>query len=225
MNSLKDRQLASTAAEMIVLHYTKFKDRSIVLHTLSREYGRRSFLVTVGRSTPMALFLPLSIVQAEVVESPRSSLWRSHAFSPVHMLSGLRGSMLKNSIAMFISEVLYRVVHEDAYEDGLYDWCVSQILALDALEGDYANFHLRWLLDLASALGFAPSIEDLMHFVDSDLPAVRTLLEGSFAEAMLLPLNGSSRSRISESLLRYFSFHTETDLNIRSLDVLREVLR
>ena len=210
----------TVATELIVLHYTKFKDNSIVLHTLSREYGRRSFLVSVGKSAPTSLFVPLNILQAEVIESPRSSLWRAHAFNPVHQLTGLRNSMPKTTISLFISEVLYRVVHEDAYEDGLYEWCVSQILSLDALEGDYSNFHLRWLLELASALGFSPSIEDLMPFVGSDLTAVRTLLEGSFADAMLLPLNGVTRSRIAESLLKFFSFHTETDLHIRSLEVL-----
>ena len=210
----------ATATSMIVLHYTKFKDNSIVLHTISREYGRRSFLVSVGKSTPMALFLPLNILQAEVLESPRTSLWRAHAFTPVHTLTGLRSSMSKNAIAMFISEVLYRVVREESGEPGLYEWCESQILELDALEGDFSNFHLRWLLELASALGFAPSVEGLMPFVGSDLAAVRALLEGSPADAMLLPLNGVTRSRIAESILRYFSFHTETDLRIRSLEVL-----
>ena len=35
----------TTNTELIVLHTTKFGENSVVLHTLSREYGRRGFLV------------------------------------------------------------------------------------------------------------------------------------------------------------------------------------
>ena len=35
--------------ELIVLNYTKFGENSIALHTLSREYGRRSFMVRIGK--------------------------------------------------------------------------------------------------------------------------------------------------------------------------------
>lgn len=31
--------------ELIILHTTKFSDNAVVVHTLSREYGRRGFIV------------------------------------------------------------------------------------------------------------------------------------------------------------------------------------
>ena len=117
-----------------------------------------------------------------------------------------------------------RTIREGVNEDGLYDWCVSQILALDALEDDYANFHLRFLLDLASAMGFAPSAEDLMPFAGEDLERICALAGESFGRAMLLPLTGSERTRIAESILRYFSFHTESAINLRSLAILHACL-
>ena len=44
----------TVSAELIVLHLTKTGDNSIVIHTLSREYGRRSFFVRgVGKSSMM----------------------------------------------------------------------------------------------------------------------------------------------------------------------------
>ena len=48
-------------AELIILNHTKFGENSIVLHTLSSEYGRRGFLVKVSPRTAMALFLPLNL--------------------------------------------------------------------------------------------------------------------------------------------------------------------
>ena len=35
-------------ARLIILHFTKIKDAAIVVHTLSRPWGRRSFLVHLG---------------------------------------------------------------------------------------------------------------------------------------------------------------------------------
>ena len=65
-----------TNTELIVLHTTKFGENSIVAHTLSKEYGRRSFLIKgVSRKAMMTLMLPLSILEAEVVETSRSTLY------------------------------------------------------------------------------------------------------------------------------------------------------
>ena len=58
--------------ELIVLHTTKFGENSIVVHTLSREYGRRSFLLRgVGKKSGMSLFLPLTLLEGDVTESSK----------------------------------------------------------------------------------------------------------------------------------------------------------
>ena len=62
--------------ELIVLHTTKFGENSIVVHTLSRDYGRRGFLVRcAGRKSVMTLFQPLSVLEAEIHESSKSKLF------------------------------------------------------------------------------------------------------------------------------------------------------
>ena len=43
------------STELIILNHTKFGENSIVIHTLSQAYGRRSFLVRVGRKSAMSL--------------------------------------------------------------------------------------------------------------------------------------------------------------------------
>lgn len=208
---------------LIVLHYTKIKDSAIVLHTLSRQWGRRSFLVHLGKGQSMALFQTLSIVQADITENPRSELWKAGKFIAEHPLIDLRQNFNKNTIALFMGEVLYRTVTDGSREDGLFDWCRKSILTLDAMEGDFANFHLRWLLEFSSALGFAPSMEGLAPFAGEFFSEVSSLLSLSFGEAMLLPLNGRERNGICDSLIRYISHHTEMSLDIRSLRVLREI--
>ena len=209
--------------ELIVLHTTKFGENSIVVHTLSREYGRRSFLVRGAGKRLMSLFLPLNILEADIVESTRSTLFTARNLTARHPLLGIRSNVFKNSMTMFMSEVLYRVIKEGAAEQGLYEWCERNILLLDAVQQDFSNFHLRFLLELTVALGFSPESRDLQPCVGDHYPTVERFMQTSFAESMLIPLNGSVRNEIAEEILRYIEFHTESSVNINSLKVLRDL--
>ena len=209
--------------ELIVLHTTKFGENSIVVHTLSREYGRRSFLVRGAGKRLMSLFLPLNILEADVQESTKSTLFTARNLTARHPLLGIRSNVFKNSMTMFMSEVLYRVIKEGAAEQGLYEWCERNILLLDAVQNDFSNFHLRFLLELTVALGFSPESRDLQPFVGDHYPMVERFMQTSFAESMLIPLNGSVRNEIAEEILRYIEFHTESSVNINSLKVLRDL--
>ncbi|MBO4263160.1 MAG: DNA repair protein RecO C-terminal domain-containing protein [Bacteroidales bacterium] len=208
---------------LIVLHSTKFGEKTLVLHGLCDEGGRSSFLVPAGRGA--AMLMPLSILEGEAAENPRSELRRLHGVSALYPLTGLRTNPGKSAISLFLSEVLYRSVREDAFSEALFDWCCRQILALDALPRDFSNFHLRFLLEYAAILGFAPSGEGLMPFAGARLSGLLALSQAPFADAMLLPFSGAQRSEMADALLRYLGFHLEMRLDVRSLKVLRELFR
>ena len=208
-----------------MLASTKVGEKNLVLHTLSAEWGRRSFICSLSGSSRMSLFQPLSILDAEVTENSRSDLWRAHKFCAAHPLNSLRSNLHKNTMALFISEVLYRTIKDGANEDGLFEWCRKCILTLDALESDFSNYHLRFLLELAGILGFSPSEDDILPFAGKHLKEISLLLKSGFAESMLIPLNGESRNEIAGILLQYLGCHTESAINVRSLTVLREIFK
>ena len=209
--------------EFIVIAATKVGESSMVLHTLSSEFGRRSFICSVGKSTPTALFQPLSILSGVYTENTKSELWRIGSLKAECPLLGVRTSVGKNAMTMFLGEVLFRALRDGVNEEGLYEWLRGSLLTLDALEGDWANFHLRFLLELCGALGFSPTIQDLAPFVGERYAQVHKLLTLSYTESLLLPLSGEMRNEIAEMLLDYLGFHLEMNLNIRSLRVLREL--
>ncbi|MBO4466239.1 MAG: DNA repair protein RecO C-terminal domain-containing protein [Bacteroidales bacterium] len=211
------------ALEFIIIGTTKVGEKSLVLHTLSAEYGRRSFIVSVSKSSSMALYLPLNILSGEVSDNHLSDLWRVSGLRAEYPLAGLRGDVRKNSMSMFLSEVLFRCLRDGEYSPDLYDWCRQSILTLDALGDDFANYHLLWLLDLCGVLGFSPRLEDIMPFADEHFEDIRQLLTLDRSSALLLPLSGARRSDIAAILLDYLSYHLDTKLNIRSLAVLREL--
>ena len=213
----------TTGTELIVLHTTKFGENSIVVHTLSRDYGRRSFLVRGAGKKVMSLLLPLNILEAEITESTKSTLFTARNLTSRHPLLGIRNNIYKNTMTMFLSEVIYRTIKEGAQEHDLFEWCRGQILLLSAMESDFSNFHIRFLLELSVALGFSPETSDLMPFVEENYTTVSEFMTSSFAESMLIPLSGPVRNKICEDVLRYIEYHSESTLTINSLKVLREL--
>lgn len=214
----------TVSAELIVLHTTKVGENSLVIHTLSREYGRRSFLVRgVGKKSAMSLFLPMNVVEADITESSRSPLFTAKNIASRHPLVGIRNSVSKNSITLFLSEVLYRTVKDGAMEQGLFEWCEKNILLLDAMESDFSNFHIRFLLELTVVLGFSPATDDFLPFAHDHIAIMDRFLKASFSESMLIPLSGSLRNTLAEEILRYIEYHIESSLNVNSLRVLREL--
>lgn len=217
--------MTGDAVEFIVLTTTKVGENALVVHTLSREWGRRGFLVRSAKKTGTTLFLPLNILEADVVENSKSELWTLKNITLKDTLAGIRGNLKKNTMTLFLSEVLFRTVRDGANEDGLYEWCVGSILTLNALEADFANFPVRFLLELAGALGFRPTFDDIAPFAGEHLNQMKALTAASFSESLLLPLNGSTRNALCEELLQYLSYHTEANIQVKSLAVLRELYR
>lgn len=211
------------STSFILLHTTRFGENSIVLHTLSKEYGRKGFVVRSVSKKMMSLLLPLNILEADVTDSGKPGLLPVRNISIGRPLMGIRNNLFKNTMTMFLSEVLYRVVKEGTTEPGLYEWCERQIMLLDAMETDFSNFHLRFLLELSIALGFSPQSEDLRPFLGDNQPFIEQFMSTSFAESMLIPLSGILRNEICEGVLRYIEYHLESTLTINSLKVLREL--
>ena len=209
--------------EAIVLGHTKFGENSVVVHTLSEAYGLRGFLVRIGKKAGMALLLPMNILEMDIVPNPKSTLWSARNLTAKDPLNGIRNNLYKNTMSLFLSEVLLRTVRDGQVEDGLYPWCVRSILTLDSLGTDFSNFHIRFLLELAGSLGFSPSFEDIAPFAEKHLALLKPFLTSSFTESMLLPLRGEDRNALCEDLLRYLEYHTESAIRVQSLAVLREV--
>lgn len=211
------------ASPLIVLSSTKVGEGSLVLSTLTPAWGRRSFITSVGKKGGTAMFQPLSILETEVVDNPKSDLWRLRSPYAAEPLGGIRSDIRKNTMTLFMSEVLLRTLRDGSREEGLFEWCRRSILTLDALQADFSNYHLRFLLELAGALGFSPTLEDLAPFAGEQLSVLGRLLEADAASSLLIPMNGAQRNAVAMLLLDYIGYHTDTRLNVRSLQVLREL--
>lgn len=212
-----------SADRLIVLNTTRTGENSLVLHCLSRRLGRRSFIVTAGPKMPRALFQPLSLLSVEVVENPRSDLWRLRSLAAEDPLTGIRSHPAKNAVSLFLSEVLYRVMRQGTGDAAFFDWCVLQIRLFDSLQEHFASFHLVFLLALCRELGFSPGRESLAPFAGPYWETLCAFCEADTAVALLIPLKGEDRSAIAAVLLQYLGYHAECSVEVKSLAVLREL--
>lgn len=212
------------STEFILLHTTRYGDSSIILHTLSKEYGRKGFFVkNISRRCVSSVFFPLAILEADIDDHVRSRMPNVRNVSLRYALNGIRNNLKKGAISVFVSEVLFRVVKEGMQDSALYDMCERNILLLDAMESDFSNFHLYFLMEFIIALGFSPAPEDLGPFMGEHLSLMSDFISLPFSEAMLVPMSGGIRSELAERLLKYIEFHIESPVNVNSLKVLKEL--
>lgn len=235
--------LSSDKSQIIVLHLTKYGDSGIIVHCIDSVSGRSGLLVRgIGKgrnNSAMAMFQPLNILEIVSNASPKSQLRYLKEYQSAYRLDNIKNDIYKRTIALFISEVLYRGLHDNVGDEKLFNWIATSVRMLNEVQGSASNFHLWWLVGFCNILGFKPLIQPraglysvpenettgLYVFGRNELPLLQNFLELPFEEAMAMPMSGSTRSAFAESLLRYLSFHLESEISCKSLQVLHDVMR
>ena len=233
----------------IVLHTLKYGDSSMIVYLLTDGGGRRSYMVQgvrsrTGRGSKQALLQPAFPVEFEGLEPSQSS--QMHRFRELHsgfLLQGIPFDVRKSTMAMFLAEVIYRLVRESERNDALFEFVWNSVAALDALQEGVANFHLWFLAQLSRLLGFYPGNDrnegdwfDIKEGLYVALPPLHTLSippeEAALLDRLLacdvqelgtLALNRTQRVNFLNAMLAYFAYHLDSIHEVQSVRILREV--
>lgn len=228
---------ADRETRIIVLHLTKYGDRSLVVQALDREKGRTGFFLGgagKGRGG-QGLFHSLGVLDI-VATSRKGNLEYIREAERTFSQDSLRTDPYKSAIALFISELLYRGVQEGAMDSDLFDFLTEQIMALETATGSIANFHLKFLVDFCGAMGFRPKDNyspstPLFQPFSAEFTSPGSLAETLTPEASLLlhqilslpreealqiPLNRDQRGYFAQKMVEYLSYHLSLNLNIRT---------
>ena len=148
-------------ARGVVLHTIKYGDSSMVAYLFTDLFGRMNYMIqgvhsSRGRGNKAALFQPMFLVEFEGIEQPQARMHRMKEVRSLTPLSSLPFDVRKSTIALFMAEVLYRLVKECEPNQRLFDFVWGSVAALDALDEGVANFHLWFLTNLSRFLGFSP---------------------------------------------------------------------
>lgn len=214
---------------MILLHTTKYGDSGVILHGYTCEGGRESFLLRgVGKNRTISIgcLHPLSILEANCPSLQKGSLKYIKEFSPKYPLNSIREDHNKSAIVFFVSEVLYKTLREGEADPKMYSFLHNAILTLNELPSNYANFHLWFLAQYASELGYKPKepfFDNFNPFTKGEIELLGKFLNDPFADTMCIPLKGEQRTAFATNLTKYLEYHLGFIFETKSLKILHQL--
>ena len=229
----------------IVFHTIKFTETSVIAKIYTEAFGLQSYIVNgvriSGPRNKAALFSPANILDLEIYHRENKNLQRLKEFRPSYIFRTLSSDILKSSIALFMTEILYKSIREEEANLALFDFIERSLIALDEAPKANVNFHLSFLLELSGHLGFHPHNHAHNHCEYFDLregkftnelpehgysiaqPHV-ALLEKLLAGESDIRMSLFDRNLLLEKMLLYYALHLHDFKKVSSHKVLHEVL-
>lgn len=233
----------------IVLHHFSYGETSVIAKVFTREAGLQSFIVPGVRKArariKLNIFQPLTIVEMVIYRKDRGGLQHIREITNPEPWQSIPYDITKTSIAIFLAEMLSGVLKESDPSPAMFDFVKEGLEFLDKSDGRIADFHLVFLLQLSSHLGFFPRsnfdahrcffnlAEGLYQTVyygpeiclDKELSRqFNALSKCSFGDLEGIQLRPDQRKALLHKSIDYYHFHLEGLKEIKSHLVLESVL-
>lgn len=238
--------MAIISTKAIVLGSLKYSDTSLIVKCFTEEDGLKSYLirgVLKAKKTGLkvAHFQPLTQLKIVANHNLKNSLNSIREVQVIHPYKTIHLDIVKQSVILFLSEILSNSIQEEEQNKDLYQYLETAFIWLDEHE-KITNFHLLFLLNFTSFLGFYPDVsqKDKKGF---------NLLEGNFSDDLfdknvitnnnfyqfkkLLGINFDAIEEVSFSkkerqlvlqiIIQYFKLHLGNFKNPKSLQVLETI--
>jgi DNA repair protein RecO (recombination protein O) len=224
----------------IALGYIRYRETSIIAKVYTETFGIQSYIVNGVRSSKsktnrIALFQPLTLLDMVVYHQKKDdAVHRISEMKCTMPFASLPYEVAKSSLGLFVTEILGKTLREEETNVPLFEFIEHSVMYLDDATTGFENFHIQFLFELASYLGFG--VETLHDFErelrENHYPHPADQLERDATTQLLtheyghyVQLDRQRRVNILEKVIFFYKIHMDALGEIRSLDVLREVLR
>ena len=232
----------------IIIHSTLYNDNYSIVHVYTELYGRVSYLAARQRKRKTnisnAHFMPLTIVDMEVEHLKTREIQRIKEVRISFPLVSIPAHPAKNAIALFLAEILYRIIRTTESDPKLFDYLCHSIRYLEILEQGIANFHLVFLMHLTRYLGIFPNAEsytpgvylDLLngiftdqmpthpHYLNKEESIIFSrMLRMNYENMALYAFSRKERTMIVQHTLDYYRLHSINFPEIKSLSVMQSL--
>ena len=232
----------------IMLHTVPYNDKYVIIHAYTEVFGRTSYLVARNRGRKSkvshALFMPLSVVDMEVEHQDRRDLQRIKETKLCYIQHAIASHPVKNVIALFLAEILYRTVRTKEADHQLFNFLYDSIHWLELSVHGVANFHLVFLIHLVRYLGVYPNAEDYkpgyffdllngiftvvqpehIHFLDENESVILArLLRMKYDNMALYSFSRQERLNIITRILEYYRLHLSDFPEIKSFSIMQSL--
>lgn len=214
----------------IVFRFTKYGDSSIIVTIFTELFGIQTYIVNGVRSKSakgkIALFQPLTLLDLVVYYKENASIKRIKEVKCLHQYQTVSADIRKSSLAIFINEILNKTVKDETHAQEIFEFLLHALILLDHQETSLENFHLIFLIKLSRFLGFgAYQSEEILgvRMLDEEEERIlKQLLIADFTES--IPMLNEQRRNLLEAILRFYTMHIESLGEIRSIQILKEVM-
>ncbi len=230
----------------IVLQAIKHGDKKFILKLYTRQHGTISVATHVGKTSSSKIkssgILPLSLVDVELIMKENKEIQQLTEVSCYYVSTGVSDSLAKLGIAQFLNEILIKTLKEQGANAHLFEFVETCIKFLNDTEKDFINLHLYFLTEFTKYLGFEPQNnfgpaqpyfdcrEGRFTPVSLTMPLglneADSLLFSEFLKinSLRTSISNTQRQILLEILLAYYKLHIPAFGEVRSLEVLREVM-
>jgi DNA repair protein RecO (recombination protein O) len=184
------------------------------------------------------------LVELEIYYKPGRDLQHIKELKNAYPFSSIPFNITKSTQAIFLAEVLNKVLREEESHPALFEFLFYSIQVLDLLNEGIANFSLIFLVQLSRFLGFGPTnnfskdaaFYDLMagvfvtaipshpHYLNNEESSVfSALLNMTYENAAKFHIDPEIRNILPVRMLEYFSLHLGSKITSKSLEILREI--
>ena len=178
-----------------------------------------------------SLFMPFSILELDIDYRNSRELQKIIEARTVLPLQNIYSDPVKNAEALFLSEVLCQTIKEPEPNLPLFAFIARSIQVLNIMEEGKANFHLCFLLQLCSFLGFSHNMEtyrtgysfDMLNGIFSPSRPIHTytldareaevfarLTRMDFNNLRHFKFNRGERNAILDRILTYYGYTNPT---------------
>jgi len=231
----------------IVLKVTNYSENSVVVQVFTEELGLQSYMVN-GAKKPKAkihinMLQPLHLLEMVVYAKESNTLQHIKEAQQIPVLREIPIDIIKSSLALFLNEVLYKVLKHQQPDAHLFHFIHQSILWLDETQSSLSNFHLCFLMKLSKFLGYLPTLtpEKLPYFdlaegiFTQNLPAhsyvlqephtslFYAILRSSYDESHLFQMKHEDRIYLLEQIINFYRLHTDSFGTVNSLEILEEI--
>jgi DNA repair protein RecO (recombination protein O) len=232
----------------IVFRNQKYGETSLIVDVYTEEKGLQSYMVHGVRTTKARVHASLLQVMSlvELVSDSRDDRAINHIkeIKPAYVFHSIPFDLKKGAVGLFMVEVARKSIREVEENTAMFDFLYNAFMRLDQSEGPVANFHLHYLCELATLLGFQPDgvattetpVFDLQegsfvpqppshpHYLnEAHSLQLSRLLSCDADAAAALPLQRDDRKALLRGLLDYYRLHIENFQTIHSYQVLESV--
>ena len=233
----------------IVLRSLKYGETGVITTIYTEVFGRMAFIMQGihGKKSSVKgnLLKQLFLLEMEVEYKPGRELQRVKEIKNISPFGSIPFGIVKSSQALFLAELLEKVLREEEARPDLFGFLYRSIQVLDLLEDGINNFHLIFLIQLTRYLGFGPSNNysasnqffDMIAGKFVVFPPTHAWFLQNYESSILAQLIGMSfqnstefkpdqglRNILLDFVLEYYGLHLGNKLNLKSLEIFRDIL-